>query len=381
MSGSRAIGRHASPIGSGCRLRMPGPRAAGSTCPAIGIIPWPAGGWSFRRFISPGRWPSTIRRFAWTWARSASRSSARPAYGHYYFGDYYDDRYVVLGIRPWYYNAPRYGYDPLFTYYRWYHVEHMHEAEWDVHLVGWHDYYRTHPEMRPPHTLVEERRLLATREGMARPDLQQLHMARDIHEAAERDSFVRLQAVSPAERAQIHQAARGDGSLYGRAPATRTESGRRSPAQRREGEPDANVDLQVGIASGPATPAVSRPAGTAAATGRPVTGAPAVGRPAAGTAAGVPPASAPGRGPATGPAARTAATRTKTRTSDSAFPQYRRTVSWLVNVEVSLEAAGVGCYLDYLDALQEPPWGLTLCYPVSPQGVTRTRNSQPFLWL
>ena len=44
------------------------------------------------------------------------------------------------------------GYDPLFGYYNWYHVDHMGEREWGVHLVGWHDYYRGHPDMRPPRT-------------------------------------------------------------------------------------------------------------------------------------------------------------------------------------------------------------------------------------
>ncbi|MGA2254101.1 MAG: YXWGXW repeat-containing protein [Thermoguttaceae bacterium] len=127
---------------------------------------------------------------------------ARPSYGHYYYGDYYDDRYVAWGIHPWfYYNSPRFGYDPLYGYYRWYHVEHMGERGWDDHLRGWHEYYRGHPDMRPPHTLAAERALLASPAGRGRADL---HMARDIHEAG----AMRLQAVSPAEHAQLRQAAR-----------------------------------------------------------------------------------------------------------------------------------------------------------------------------
>ena len=54
MFGSPAIGRHTSRTGSGCRPLMPGLRAAGSMCRAIGIIPWRAGDWSFRRSILPG---------------------------------------------------------------------------------------------------------------------------------------------------------------------------------------------------------------------------------------------------------------------------------------------------------------------------------------
>ena len=155
---------------------------------------------------------------------------ARPAYGHYYFGDYYDDRYVVLGIRPWYYNAPHYGYDPLFTYYRWYHVEHMHEVEWDVHLVGWHDYYRTHPEMRPPHTLVEEAEALghAGGNGTAGPAAAS-HGSR--HPRGGRAGFLREAPGGIAGRACPNpRGGQGDGPLYGRAPATRAESGRCGPA-------------------------------------------------------------------------------------------------------------------------------------------------------
>ena len=126
----------------------------------------------------------------------------RPAYGHYYFGDYYDDRYVALGIRPYfYYNSPRIGYDPLFGYYRWYHVDRMGELEWDRHLVGWHEYYRGHPEMRPPHTWAAQQRLLASREGMGRPDIAQLRLVGDVHVVARLPgASVRLQVVSPAER-------------------------------------------------------------------------------------------------------------------------------------------------------------------------------------
>ena len=134
----------------------------------------------------------------------------RPAYGHYYFGDYYDDRYVALGIRPYfYYNSPRVGYDPLFSYYRWYHVDRMGEREWDRHLIGWHEYYRGHPDMRPPHTWAAQQRLLASRAGMGRPDIAQLRMVGDVHVVARLPgASVRLQVVSPGERAHIQEAAR-----------------------------------------------------------------------------------------------------------------------------------------------------------------------------
>ncbi len=74
---------------------------------------------------------------------------ARPSYGCYYFGDYYDDYYLRVGFQPWYrYHHHRYRrYDPLFVHYRWrygrdrvslYH--HMHDR---------YDYYRAHRDARP----------------------------------------------------------------------------------------------------------------------------------------------------------------------------------------------------------------------------------------
>lgn len=45
----------------------------------------------------------------------------RPAYGHYYFGDYYAADYVDLGIYPRFSYQYRYGFDPLFAYQTWQH--------------------------------------------------------------------------------------------------------------------------------------------------------------------------------------------------------------------------------------------------------------------
>ena len=179
----------------------------------------------------------------------------RPAYCHYYFGDYYGDNYVALGIHPWfYYSSPRFGYDPLFVYYRWYHVEHLGERGWDAHLRGWHDYYRGHPNMRPPRTLVAQRELLASRAGMSRPDIQQLRtaQARDVHAAGGQVGAMRLQGVSQAERAQVHQAARETTQF-----AAQRQQFERSAARRRRrasgatgtGQHGADAQLQVDAAS------------------------------------------------------------------------------------------------------------------------------------
>src|SRR5581483_7270523 len=42
---------------------------------------------------------------------------ARPAAGHYAFGDYYGSRYARAGYQPWHSFGPR-ARDPLYSYYR-----------------------------------------------------------------------------------------------------------------------------------------------------------------------------------------------------------------------------------------------------------------------
>ena len=142
-----------------------------------------AGAFSISLFCPPDLWPLLLRRLLRRSLRGVGHSA------------------LV------YYNSPRYGYDPLFTYYRWYHVEHMGET-----AMGPAIWSAGTSTIAPIRTCVRRTPwrpsalLLASRAGRARPDLQQLRMARDIHEAAVRS--LRLQAVSAAEHAQLHEAAK-----------------------------------------------------------------------------------------------------------------------------------------------------------------------------
>ena len=73
----------------------------------------------------------------------------RPSYRHYYFGDYYDSRYVGFGIRPWYsYHRPFYrAYDPLFVHYNWRYGRDrisLHRQ-----FRGHHNHYRRNVAARP----------------------------------------------------------------------------------------------------------------------------------------------------------------------------------------------------------------------------------------
>ncbi len=73
----------------------------------------------------------------------------RPAYGHYYFGDYYDPAYVRFGFSPCFGVDVRFGYEPFYVHDRWYY---RHDPMWDRRMHEDYEYRRDHVEARPPHT-------------------------------------------------------------------------------------------------------------------------------------------------------------------------------------------------------------------------------------
>jgi hypothetical protein len=82
----------------------------------------------------------------------------RPAYCHYYFGDYYDPLYVRAGIYPWYaIHEGRYGYEPLFVYDRWYYGRR--DPGWEMRVRGDYEYRVAHIDARPPHTYAAALRI------------------------------------------------------------------------------------------------------------------------------------------------------------------------------------------------------------------------------
>jgi hypothetical protein len=125
---------------------------------------------------------------------------SRPSYCHYYFGDYYGAAYVGLGFRPWFHH-----HDHLYTYYRWHHTHHG-DPHWDRNIHAWHDYYRAHPDMRPPHTLAAQQALLASKAAHSRPDIQKLAIARPVTQLkSDPKAFVKVQNVSHTQQTVIQQ--------------------------------------------------------------------------------------------------------------------------------------------------------------------------------
>jgi len=102
---------------------------------------------------------------------------ACPRYAHYYFGDYYDDAYVRVGIYPWF-DCVRLGgwYDPVFVYARWDHCRR--DPRWEEHER--HEYTLRHDDrnLRPPRTYREQETRVARLPEPQRHDQQ---MARPLN--------------------------------------------------------------------------------------------------------------------------------------------------------------------------------------------------------
>ncbi len=74
-----------------------------------------------------------------------------PRYCHYYFGDYYDDAFLVVGIYPWCDSFRlRKWWDPIFVYDRWRHRRT--DPLWEKHKRDDYDRRRADRRLRPPRT-------------------------------------------------------------------------------------------------------------------------------------------------------------------------------------------------------------------------------------
>jgi hypothetical protein len=77
-----------------------------------------------------------------------------PRYCHYYFGDYYDNFYIGIGIFPWYEcRHHNYWYDPIYEHDRWRH--HKVDRDWDNHERHEYDRRRDNKDLRPSRTYRE----------------------------------------------------------------------------------------------------------------------------------------------------------------------------------------------------------------------------------
>jgi hypothetical protein len=82
----------------------------------------------------------------------------RPANCHYYFGDYFENRYEREGFIPWVdYRVTRGVYDPNFA---WYHRRYAGDKRWESNLRELYVGRRSGEVPRPPRTLVQQREMI-----------------------------------------------------------------------------------------------------------------------------------------------------------------------------------------------------------------------------
>lgn len=98
-------------------------------------------------------------------------------YCHYYYGDYYADSYLAIGVFPWFsFHLHHGGYDPLFVYHHWHH---RHDRGWVRHLHRQYDLRRAHAELRPPRTLAAQQKFVHFKNGKP---LETARLARPLRE-------------------------------------------------------------------------------------------------------------------------------------------------------------------------------------------------------
>lgn len=127
-----------------------------------------------------------------------------PLYHHYFFGDYYDDAYLKIGIYPRMTSQKHQTwYDPVYVHDRWQHQQS--DPRWEQHeRETYHQAYQN-KAMRPPRTYHEQEARLAS---LPAPERQALQVTRSITVvAASRTSQVKFEPISTDTRQKISRQA------------------------------------------------------------------------------------------------------------------------------------------------------------------------------
>ena len=129
---------------------------------------------------------------------------AYPRYSHYYFGDYYDDTYVTIGIFPWFgTHRSHTWYDPVYEHDRWSHRRT--EPRWEEH--GREEYHRrqTDKNLRPPRTYREQESRVAKMPEAQRRAFQVAQPLTTV--AARRETPMKFERITPEKRQEIKKEA------------------------------------------------------------------------------------------------------------------------------------------------------------------------------
>ena len=129
---------------------------------------------------------------------------AYPRYSHYYFGDYYDDSYVSIGIFPWFDSRRLHTwYDPVYEHDRW--QNQRSEPRWEERERSDYNRRRADKDLRPARTYREQESRLAK---LPEPQRRALQVAQPIAAAAaSRDSALKFERINTDARQKISKQA------------------------------------------------------------------------------------------------------------------------------------------------------------------------------
>ena len=129
---------------------------------------------------------------------------ARPRYGHYYFGDYYDARYAALGIHPWFeFHQQHRWYDPIAVHEAW---RRQHDDPmWERREHERFDHLQAETAARPAHTFAAQQAQIAR---LPRPARQAAEIAQPLSQVVDRPpSQMQFEKINDQQRRQLEQQA------------------------------------------------------------------------------------------------------------------------------------------------------------------------------
>lgn len=180
-----------------------------------------------------------------------------PRYCHYYFGDYYSDFYLGIGIYPWYECRTRhFWYDPIFTYNHWRYRNTI--PHWTAHIEHEYSLRRADVNLRPPRTYRDLETRLARAPENQRRELRTVEPLRDNIEG--RRNTVQMSRMSNNERQRIpNQSNRVNGYRQERSRIeTRQPIQERGRVETRQPQERGQSSRQPGV-SAPRTPESRQP--------------------------------------------------------------------------------------------------------------------------
>jgi hypothetical protein len=179
----------------------------------------------------------------------------RPRYHHYYYGDWYGNSYVNIGIVPWIgvRQFAYYQYDPLFAFYQtgFFNVQ---GGGFLGRIAGWHHYYDRHPDHRPRRTwadardfdrqrgdrdenVVRQALLTQSFDEYRRADDREVDL-RDVDQAQRERLVRRSQEIRDLQQERRKIELRGEGRQQADAKLTLPQVERQGPAEATPERPD-----------------------------------------------------------------------------------------------------------------------------------------------